>query len=899
MSTMLKPSTRQSFMDSWQFESAYPKVEEAEDNCLAGQFFPGDDFWSYVVGESKNFPDYPEFHTMHDSKERSVPLVTADLEASIASPMPEYKKALMHLPEHIRKLPPHLRAKEKALWEAANSKKGAKTPEMLNKDGKATTPIQDSPKKDTNSIQKPKETREDRNTNDIKDTAIIKPTDLAAASPTPNKTPTMSPKQWVVTGEKARKLSNGRVASTARLRLVNHDDPLVDLCAPDESKTVKVKNPFDDFSIPTRKEWFTPSPDPAASAAFVPLDLAPSNTTNWDRNADKNVSSASTKQEKPKQEEPTPIIDAKKINTVTPTSEDKVLPTDKPKKAQPTAEPTDGAAQVKAVDQKPKKADGEEPKKADETSPKSQLVPSDEIDGNSFRSNTWSFDKVPATNAPTSDSKSSVDDKPAPEPTKTATLGNGKQKETEPAKVAAPKVVEPKAAEPKAIERSAEPRVAAKAEPVVKPVTKPTPAENHQPLVDIDDSQPAAANNPLIDSPIVDTGKFGPSLMPALTPLPVSPVARPSSHPVPPTIAGPSAARPSTAGLSATCPSATAGPSAGPAAPAGDSASSIETAVESIHTSAHTQDDTTESDIPGLAEARAASKVVVADWVQSLAQYGPKDWNGIVFTIEDPAAAKTPRGITATNRRNLGNGNNDGINRFAPTLLDNYADSQAAGADDRTELSGDRNRLPTLKAFGNRTIPGFANGKLPLGAFRFQHDDAGPTEPTGPLQNLRMTIMCNFARHCREAEHSAIAQGPDTILKMPKQGEVIPPPVEKIDPSALALCRRCGCAQDFVMRPQHGRLFLETVLLPLSEAGAYTDMIAHVNTCIVERIYAEGGMEETGRAPTGTHWQDIKAMPIYEDYEGALILASHKYRVMSELPMEMDAYGFLFGRKDR
>lgn len=76
-------------------------------------------------------------------------------------------------------------------------------------------------------------------------------------------------------------------------------------------------------------------------------------------------------------------------------------------------------------------------------------------------------------------------------------------------------------------------------------------------------------------------------------------------------------------------------------------------------------------------------------------------------------------------------------------------------------------------------------------------------------------------------------------------------------------------------------------------------MVSHVNTCIIERIYLEGGMEEFGTAPKGFQWRDIKAMPIYEDYEGALILASHQRRVMSELPMETDAYGFLFGRKGR
>lgn len=427
-----------------------------------------------------------------------------------------------------------------------------------------------------------------------------------------------------------------------------------------------------------------------------------------------------------------------------------------------------------------------------------------------------------------------------------------------------------------------------KVEPVTKPVTKPATVVNLQPYVENEDSQTSAAVSPLMDSPIVDTGSQFPPLMPALIPVPASPVAKPSFD-----------TAPVKAGISA---GPTAGPSAAaaptPIAAADDSASSIETAVESVQTSDHTPDDTNEADIPGLAEARAARNTNCANWVDSLAKYGPKDWYGIHFTIEDPAASKTPRGITANSRRNP---RNDGINNFAPDLLSNYADSRAgaAGADDRTELSGDRSRLPTLKAFGRRAVPGFANGKLPLGAFRFQHDDAGPTEPTGPLQNLRMTIMCNFARHCREAEHTAVAEGPDTILKQPKQGDVIAQPVSKIDPSTLALCHRCGRAQDFVMRSQHGRLFLETVLFPLSEAGPYTDMVSHVNTCVIERIYSEGGMEESGTAPKGSQWQDIKAMPIYEDYEGALILASHKRRVMSELPMETDAYGFLFGRKRR
>lgn len=387
-------------------------------------------------------------------------------------------------------------------------------------------------------------------------------------------------------------------------------------------------------------------------------------------------------------------------------------------------------------------------------------------------------------------------------------------------------------------------------EPDVEHITMPS-AVTHQPPVEIEVGGPVIPN-----IPIVDTLNRDPPLSPTMVLVP-----------------------------------STSGPVPGSPASAGSS-SSVQTAVDSDHTS----DGTTASGFATTEAALATRNNVTGRWVDAMAKYGPTDWYNCTFTEDDPAAATTPRAITSASRQHL---KKDSSNYFAAMLPDDCAGSYVPGGDDHTELTAERYRLPTLRApFGRRPLPGIVGGKLRLGAFRFQHDDTGPTEPTGPLHGLRMHILCNFAMQCREAEHTAIAEGPMTVTKKHDEGDVIVPPLAPIDPLDLPVCRRCGRAQDFVMRTQHGRLFLETVLLPLSQSGTYADMVAHVNTCVIERVFAEGGMAMTSAAPTGPHWQDIKALPIYQDYQGALVLASHKRRVLGQLPMLTDAYGMLYGRKE-
>ncbi|CAK7236191.1 hypothetical protein SBRCBS47491_009552 [Sporothrix bragantina] len=323
-------------------------------------------------------------------------------------------------------------------------------------------------------------------------------------------------------------------------------------------------------------------------------------------------------------------------------------------------------------------------------------------------------------------------------------------------------------------------------------------------------------------------------------------------------------------------------------------------------------------------------------WVKSVFKYGPTDWLNCTFIDEDAAGAKVFNA-----QRNCNYSANGEVNPMA--------------RDDMTELTADRQRLPTLLRVTDmgrgqrRSLMGMmagADGRLRLGAaFRSQHGDGGPMEPTGALYNLRMKILCNFAQQCRDAEHSAAA-APDVppidtaaaSATSPIPGQpgrsttaapcppvpvpvsvasltpspppattamdatMIPPTPSSTTAKVIPLCRRCARGADFVMREQHGRLFLETVLLPLSERGTYSDMLVHVNTCVAERIFAEsgmgtsGGMVGLGNGSTFP-WHDIKTMPIYEDYQGALTLATHRQRVLSMLPMATDKYGLLYSEK--
>ncbi|CAK7229968.1 hypothetical protein SCUCBS95973_007413 [Sporothrix curviconia] len=329
----------------------------------------------------------------------------------------------------------------------------------------------------------------------------------------------------------------------------------------------------------------------------------------------------------------------------------------------------------------------------------------------------------------------------------------------------------------------------------------------------------------------------------------------------------------------------------------------------------------------------AERNAMTSRWIDSVSKYGPTDWLNCTFIDEDAAAAKI----------------------FGAQRHYNYSingDVNPAARDDMTELTADRQRLPTLLRATDlgkgqrRSLMGMmagADGRLRLGAaFRSQHGDGGPMEPTGALYNLRMRIVCNFAQQCRDAEHSAVAApdippidtaaasapmlatglvGPcDMAAPRPSARPLTPTPrtppphpqaalpttpsTSATPPSesskVVPICRRCARGTDFVMREQHGRLFLETVLLPLSERGTYSDMLVHVNTCVAERIFAESGMDVTGnkKAPS-LSWEGTKTMPIYEDYQGALTLATHRQRVLSMLPMATDRYGLLYGEKNK
>lgn len=295
-------------------------------------------------------------------------------------------------------------------------------------------------------------------------------------------------------------------------------------------------------------------------------------------------------------------------------------------------------------------------------------------------------------------------------------------------------------------------------------------------------------------------------------------------------------------------------------------------------------------------------------WVSDVSKFGPLDWLNCTFQDEDAAAAKV-----------------FGLQRNADGEVNPMA------RDDYTELTADRQRLPTLLRVtdlgkGHRRnlsdMAANADGRLRLGAvFRSQHGDGGPMEPTGALYTLRMKILCNFAKQCRDAEHSVLAT-PDAPFVGTAVAAVALPVTSQAGPSTTApshlsaststpafdltiqpgpfkvtsqFCRRCARGNDFVMCKQHSRLFLESVLLPLSECSTYTDMLVHVNTCVSERVFSENGLDSSNddSYDSALRYEDIKTMPLYQDYQAALTLATHRQRVMSTLPMATDIYGLL------
>ncbi|CAK7273568.1 hypothetical protein SEPCBS119000_005727 [Sporothrix epigloea] len=311
---------------------------------------------------------------------------------------------------------------------------------------------------------------------------------------------------------------------------------------------------------------------------------------------------------------------------------------------------------------------------------------------------------------------------------------------------------------------------------------------------------------------------------------------------------------------------------------------------------------------------------VTRQWVFDVAKYGSDDWYGCTFKNEDTTAAKT----RSAQRHSAAGGEAD------LTTCDNF-----------TELSADRQRLYCVTDSGKSQRPNFTDmtvnqvGRLHLGAvYRSKHSDGGPMEPTGALYNLRMRIVCNFARQCRSAEHSASAIPAPAFLGAVATATAIPTTASAesfamISSGALScttadvsparvpisclettsglstisppLCRRCARSIDFVMCKQHSRMFLESVLLPLSECSTYSDVLVHVNTCVSERVYAESGMDfsSDNPEPGALRLEDIETKPLYKDYKTALTLATHRQRVLSALQMAVDDFGFLYCQTER
>ncbi|OAA59819.1 hypothetical protein SPI_06017 [Niveomyces insectorum RCEF 264] len=219
------------------------------------------------------------------------------------------------------------------------------------------------------------------------------------------------------------------------------------------------------------------------------------------------------------------------------------------------------------------------------------------------------------------------------------------------------------------------------------------------------------------------------------------------------------------------------------------------------------------------------------------------------------------------------------------------AASSAPAWDASTECSADRCRLPTLL-----DDPAHNNNHLPA------------MEPTGLLYRLRMEILENFAARCREARHGVAADAPPADPRerpSPRQ----PPPPPSSAPSSSPrsappssppppLCVHCAPASTFTMRPHHARLFLDSVLLPLSTLVSYADMVGYVNTAVIERVFADAGLGNARSTDPSAAWADIVARPVYEDFRGALVLATHRRRVLEELPVVLDACGMVARRED-
>ncbi len=308
--------------------------------------------------------------------------------------------------------------------------------------------------------------------------------------------------------------------------------------------------------------------------------------------------------------------------------------------------------------------------------------------------------------------------------------------------------------------------------------------------------------------------------------------------------------------------------------------------------------DASDDSTPSVMQRRAARSDYAQNlrrWINTTKRYGPTDWLNSTFAAEDSAR----------------DGHGADPNMFN---------------DGATERTADRLRLPTLMTDGvyGRALGGVVCGTggmgggmvASLGGRKDRQQKAGPMEPTSAMYLLRMSIMGNFAARCREAAHTAVEV---VEVRLTEGGGIhagagVHLEVATIDADAAAndddncdsepttpplakpLCRQCARANDFAMREQHGRMFLEQVLLPLSQACSYADMVLHVNTSVRERIYADAGLDNAHADAPALRWEDIKAMPIYEDFQGALVLATHRWRVEARLPVAADAFGMV-GRK--
>ncbi|CAK7197849.1 hypothetical protein SEUCBS139899_000499 [Sporothrix eucalyptigena] len=828
--------------------------------------------------DSSNNTNRHDENAVYSKKEQSAPLKTT----TPAALPPEQDKSAMQLPPHIRMLAPHRRIKEIARWEAGR-KQAAAAAEAKKQ--------QEKKRQDDNLMLKGVVTETQKGHNAAWSSLVSNEMSNKKLPPPFIKSSTnhVTSKRWIMTGEDNIQLENGRIITSDRLRLVSEDHPAVTKFALSKEDVVYVTGEIDKSPLPqARKEWFTSSPDVTNNASLENLVQHKSESTDpisssliddtgsgsgspsgsgsgagggatlaaWDGSAKKPAPNNNNQQM------------LKKLNAQLPQWDNTGQ---KDKKDQKDTQASGGTQWSKDQWSDPNKIwtndnwastakDSTQKAKDTQETPDTQsakkelpmvlptplLPPSEEVLGTSIQGSS--------NNKGGQDGQQKIRVKDGPAAEKPP---NPEDSTIQPALAKTlPQVVE----EPVLSTKKPTPSKPVSSMSSVKPPVLPAKA----PIL-LGKAPVFSATGPsLQEDPFVDTPTTVPS--PIVIPDLLMTEALPTSTPTP------------------TAP-------ATPSMPGADSDFSANTAVGTVASDVN-------SDILDV-NPDTSHMVMTGHWVNTVSRYGPTDWLNSTFIDEDAAAAKI---FSVQRKLNLTNG------EVEPPAFD--------GA---TELTADRQRLPTLLRvtdFGRaqrRSLMGMVagtDGRLRMGAaFRSQHGDGGPMEPTGALYNLRMKIICNFAQQCRDAEHTAEAAlqipvfavpetpgqaGPSAPVPTPRLPPILNPTPPTL-PKVIPLCHRCSAGHDFAMREQHGRLFLERVLLPLSERSSYTDMQVHVNTCVAERIFAESGLGlgKDGACP----WEDIKTMPIYEDYQGALTLATHRQKVMSSLPMGTDKYGFLYGKK--